>query len=106
FDDPQFDETGYAATVAKQYSAEHVVARMSASEPADVARLACIFDEPFGDSSALPSWYLMQLASKHVKVAISGDAGDELFAGYRRYVFHAREERLRQVLPGWLRRSL
>lgn len=103
FDDPAFDETGYAARVARQYSAEHVVERVDGGRPTDVARLAGIFDEPFGDSSALPSWYVMQLARKHVKVALSGDAGDELFAGYRRYIFHDREERIRQITPAWMR---
>ncbi len=106
FDDPRFDETQYAAAVAKRYGAHHVVKRMTGTETDLVDRLPRIFDEPFGDSSALPSYYLMQLARKSVKVALSGDAGDELFAGYRRYAFHAREERLRDFLPPWIRGPL
>jgi asparagine synthase (glutamine-hydrolysing) len=71
-----------------------------------VESLPAIFDEPFGDSSALPSYRLMQLARKSVTVALSGDGGDELFAGYRRYGFHSREESIRRWLPGAIRRPL
>ena len=106
FDDPRFDETKYASAVAERYGARHIVERMNGHETDLVDRLPCIFDEPFGDSSALPSLYLMQLARKHVKVALSGDAGDELFAGYRRYAFHAQEERLRAYIPSVIRRPL
>ncbi|HEX3485312.1 MAG TPA: asparagine synthase-related protein, partial [Micropepsaceae bacterium] len=104
FGDAAFDETGYAATVAKRYGAHHFVERMMGTEADLVGRLPRIFDEPFGDSSALPSFCLMQLARKNVTVALSGDAGDELFAGYRRYGFHANEERIRNIFPNWFRR--
>jgi asparagine synthase (glutamine-hydrolysing) len=106
FGDPRLDETAYAAAVAERYGAEHIVQRMMGTETDLVARLPRIFDEPFGDSSALPTYSVMQLARKHVTVALSGDAGDELFAGYRRYAFHANEERLRHLFPGWLRGPL
>src|SRR5262249_54332069 len=106
FGDPRFDETAYASAVANRYSATHVVERMDGTETGLVERLPGIFDEPFGDSSALPSLNLMQLARRHVTVALSGDAGDELFAGYRRYAFHAREESIRALLPPWLRRPV
>jgi asparagine synthase (glutamine-hydrolysing) len=106
FNDPAFDETAYAATVAKHYNSHHVIARMQGDEMDMVDRLPAIFDEPFGDSSALPSFRLMQLARKSVTVALSGDGGDELFAGYRRYGFHAHEERLRHWLPAAIRRPL
>ncbi len=106
FDDPRFDETAYAAAVAKRYSAEHIVRHMTGTETEFVSALARIFDEPFGDSSALPSCFLMQLAREHVKVALSGDGGDELFAGYRRYAFHQREQRLRHIIPAPLRRLM
>jgi asparagine synthase (glutamine-hydrolysing) len=106
FGDPRFDETAYASQVAKRYGAHHVVERMTGNETDLVARLPRIFDEPFGDSSALPSYFLMQLARKSVTVALSGDAGDELFGGYRRYAFHANEERIRNLFPNWIRRPL
>jgi asparagine synthase (glutamine-hydrolysing) len=73
---------------------------------ADVRILPSIFDEPFGDSSALPALQLTRLAHEDVKVALSGDGGDELFAGYRRYLFHTREEAFRRYLPQSLRGPL
>jgi len=68
--------------------------------------LAWFFDEPFGDSSAVPTYYLSQATREKVTVALSGDGGDENFAGYRRYAFHAREERIRAVVPAWIRRPV
>jgi len=106
FNDRAFDETEYAASVANHYGSKHVIARMDGGETDLVESLPAIFDEPFGDSSALPSYRLMQLARKSVTVALSGDGGDELFAGYRRYGFHAREERIRRWLPGAIRTPL
>ncbi|HJT44231.1 MAG TPA: XrtA/PEP-CTERM system amidotransferase [Rhizomicrobium sp.] len=106
FNDPSFDETAYASAVAKHYGSHHIIARMQGDELDLVERLPAIFDEPFGDSSALPSYRLMQLARKSVTVALSGDGGDELFAGYRRYGFHAREESIRRWLPGAIRQPL
>jgi asparagine synthase (glutamine-hydrolysing) len=106
FEDPAFDETPYAAAVAARYGAQHIVERMKGTETDLVGRLPRIFDEPFGDASALPSLTLARLARRHVTVALSGDAGDELFAGYRRYAFHAHEEALRGIFPAWFRRSV
>jgi len=99
FDDASYDETVHARKVATRYHAHHIIGRMNGSESDLVERLPGIFDEPFGDSSALPAYRLMQLARKNVTVALSGDGGDELFAGYRRYAFHGREESLRRILP-------
>jgi asparagine synthase (glutamine-hydrolysing) len=62
-----------------------------------------MFDEPFADASALPTWRVCQLARENVTVALSGDGADEAFAGYRRQVFHAHEERARSFLPQALR---
>jgi asparagine synthase (glutamine-hydrolysing) len=106
FEDRGFDETRFAADVAARYGANHVVQRMRGTETDFVSRLPRIFDEPFGDSSALPALALMELARKHVTVALSGDAGDEVFAGYRRYAFHAREERVRHLVPARGRAAL
>ncbi len=106
FGDKRFDETRYAAEVASLYGTNQVVERMAGDEVSLIERLPGMFDEPFGDSSALPTYLVSQLARRHVTVALSGDAGDELFAGYRRYRFHDKEEALRGLLPGAVRRPL
>jgi len=106
FQSRAFDETEYASLVAKHCAANHIIARMQGDEMDLVEGLPAIFDEPFGDSSALPSYRLMQLARKSVTVALSGDGGDELFSGYRRYGFHAREESIRRWLPSAVREPL
>jgi asparagine synthase (glutamine-hydrolysing) len=103
FSDPRFDESRFAAEVAARYGARHDIETLEGTETDLVGSLAGIFGEPFGDSSAIATLRLMRLARKHVTVALSGDGGDELFAGYRRYGFHAREEKLRGWLPKALR---
>lgn len=99
FTDPAFDESAHAARVAERYGTDH---RTQAVDPDDfslVDGLAGLYDEPFADSSALPTYRVCELARRDVTVALSGDGGDENFAGYRRYRFHAHEERLRASLP-------
>jgi asparagine synthase (glutamine-hydrolysing) len=99
FREKEFDETAHAALTANRCGAEHVVSVLTEDNLDLVERLPKIFDEPFGDSSALPTFRLMALAREQVTVALSGDGGDELFAGYRRYHFHAKEEWFRKLLP-------
>ena len=106
FDDPRFDERAHARAVAARWGTQQHVEVVSPDDMEAVEALPGMFDEPFGDSSSLPTYRLSRLARRHVKVALSGDGGDELFAGYRRYLFHGREERLRSMLPGGLRRSV
>ena len=85
FDDPIYDEREFAAKVATHLGTEHhsFVVRPDA---ADLPKIAAAFGEPFGDSSALPTYYLSRETRRHVKVALSGDGGDELFGGYDRYL--------------------
>lgn len=71
-----------------------------------VPKLAWHYDEPFADSSAVPTYYVSRIARQHVKVALSGDGGDENFAGYRRYKFDVRENRMRSLVPHSLRKSV
>ena len=86
FEEGSFDELGDARKVAERYGTKHheLVLRPDASEL--LPKLAAAFDEPFADSSALPTYLVSELASRHVKVALSGEGGDELFGGYYTYV--------------------
>jgi asparagine synthase (glutamine-hydrolysing) len=106
FDDKEYDELNYARLMASRVQSRHFeeVVRPDAAEVVD--KLVWHYDEPFADSSAVPTYYVSQLARKHVTVALSGDGGDEFFAGYRRYVFEKREQRLRQFIPPFLRRPV
>jgi asparagine synthase (glutamine-hydrolysing) len=99
FDDAAFDESVHARKVAERYATMHFVDRVESDDFGLVDTLAQTYDEPYADSSAIPTYRVCELARKHVKVALSGDGGDESFGGYRRYRLHAGEERLRAVLP-------
>lgn len=106
FGDPRFDEAQYAQRVADLYRTKHFVETVDTDDFDLIDHLARIYDEPFADSSAMPTYRVCGLARKRVTVALSGDGGDETFAGYRRYRWHLREERLRNVLPLGLRRPV
>jgi len=106
FDVEALDETGYAQRVAQQYETDHRARTVSQNDFEAVDALASMFDEPFADASALPTWRVCQLAREHVTVALSGDGADEAFAGYRRQVFHHNEERARAMIPSALRKPL
>jgi asparagine synthase (glutamine-hydrolysing) len=106
FADPAFDESKYAQQVAERYRTRHFVDRVDSDDFDLVDTLAGLYDEPYADSSALPTYRVCQLARRHVTVALSGDGGDESFGGYRRYKLHLMEERLRQPLPLTLRRPV
>lgn len=85
FDDPRYDESMHARAVAGHLGTDHHEFRVTADAVHDLPKLAAVFGEPFADSSALPTHYLARETRKHVKVALSGDGGDELFGGYDRY---------------------
>jgi asparagine synthase (glutamine-hydrolysing) len=106
FSDPAFDESGYARQVAERYRTRHFVDRVESDDFDLVDTLAQLYDEPYADSSALPTYRVCQLARQHVTVALSGDGGDESLAGYRRYRLHMMEERLRAPLPLTVRRPV
>jgi asparagine synthase (glutamine-hydrolysing) len=106
FDDPAFDESSYAQMVATRYGTRHFVERVASDDFALIDRLAATYDEPYADSSAIPTYRVCELARKHVTVALSGDGGDESFGGYRRYRLHCAEERWRALLPLGMRRPL
>jgi len=106
FGDRAFDESAHAERVARALGTRHFVQAVDPNDFSLIDRLAAIYDEPFADSSALPTFRVCELARRHVKVALSGDGGDEVFAGYRRYKWHMNEEQLRRLLPLALRRPL
>lgn len=106
FEESRFDERTYAASVAERYGLRQSIETVRVDDIESLAALPRIFDEPFGDSSALPTYRLARLARRSVKVALSGDGGDELFAGYLRYLFHNREEALRAKVSSALRKPL
>ncbi len=97
FDDPLYDETKYAAEVAKHLGTKHKQFTVEFDAADDLPKLARVYGEPFGDSSALPTHYLSRETRKHVKVALSGDGGDELFGGYDRYRAMQLSESLRRL---------
>lgn len=106
FADPKFDESDYAMAVATRYATRHFSERVESDDFDLIDTLVQLYDEPYADSSALPTYRLCQLARKHVTVALSGDGADEIMGGYRRYKMHMGEERVRSLLPLALRRPV
>ena len=94
-----FDETGYAAGVANHLGTQHQRFEVMPSGVDIVDKLVWHYDEPFGDSSAVPTWYLSELTKSEVTVALSGDGGDELFAGYERYRALWLSNKLQKLFP-------
>jgi len=103
FDVASADETSYAQAVAQLFNTDHASRTISADQFDAIDTVAGMFDEPFADASALPTWRVCQLARESVTVALSGDGADEAFAGYRRQVFHTHEERVRGLIPRGVR---
>ena len=106
FDVDQFDETEYAQIVAARYKTDHFEQKVASEDFGLLETLADLYDEPYADSSAIPTYRVCELAKKRVTVALSGDGGDEHFAGYRRYRWHMNEERFRSQVPLGIRRPL
>jgi asparagine synthase (glutamine-hydrolysing) len=106
FTDPAFNEAEFAKMVAERYRTRHFVDTVDSDDFDLIDTLATLYDEPYADSSAIPTYRVCQLARTHVTVALSGDGGDESFGGYRRYRLHLMEERMRAALPQGLRRPL
>ncbi len=103
----EFDETSYAREVARHLGTDHHEERVEPDSVGILPKLMWYYDEPFGDSSAIPTYYVAQMTRQHVTVALSGDGGDELFAGYKRYLavrlgatFDRLPAPLRHVLAG------
>lgn len=105
FGDRTYNELPYARQVARRFQTAHEEAFIEPDIVSLVERLVWHLDEPFGDTSMLPTFLVSQLASRSVKVVLSGDGGDEVFAGYDTYVAQKAEAYYR-LLPGMLRRAL
>lgn len=105
FEEAGFNELPYARMVAEQYKTDHHESIVRPNSLELLPKLVRHFDEPFGDSSAIPTYIVSQFAVETVKVALSGDGGDELFGGYDSFVL---QERLRWVdrIPGFVRQGL
>jgi asparagine synthase (glutamine-hydrolysing) len=106
FSAQEYDESEFARQVASQFRSDHHedVVEVEALDVID--KLAWHYDEPFADSSAVPTYYVSKMARRHVTVALGGDGGDENFAGYRRYVFDQVENRMRSLVPEPFRRTV
>src|SRR5258708_11895898 len=97
FNEARYDEREYARYVARRFGTRHHEFVLEPGGLEVIEQIAWHTDEPFADSSALPTWYLSQMTRRHVKVALSGDGGDEMFAGYDSYLGHLLSERLRKL---------
>jgi asparagine synthase (glutamine-hydrolysing) len=87
FDDPRYNELNAARALAQRFDSEHYEAVLTEDDlPPLLEKLAYHYDEPFGDASSFPTYYVSKLAQQHVKVVLTGDGGDELFGGYKRYL--------------------
>lgn len=104
FEDPRYNEAHYAEAVARHLGTNHSEHYVSDKDALDtVPLLPRVYDEPFADSSQIPTMLVTRMARKHVTVALSGDGGDELFGGYSRYFRTARWWRRREQVPAFLR---
>jgi asparagine synthase (glutamine-hydrolysing) len=112
FEEARFDERDYARQVAMRFNTRHHEFVLKPQSLDIIGKLAWNLDQPFADAAALPTWFLSELTREHVKVALSGDGGDEIFAGYEVYRGHILSERLRRLPPAarraavWALRSL
>lgn len=106
FDVPAVDESAYAERIARRFATDHRSREVAADDFGLIDMLAYHFDEPFADASALPTYRVCELAREDGTVALSGDGADEALAGYRRHMFHHKEEQIRSMLPRSLRGPL
>jgi len=103
FADQEFNEAMYARAVAERFGTDHHELVVEPKIEETLEFLTCTMEEPFGDSSMVPTYYVCQTARRQVKVALSGDGGDELFAGYDRYAVHLHRQKFDRI-PQWMGR--
>lgn len=102
FEDTRYDETPYARLSASYYQSDHYSEVVSASALDLLPKLVRHFDEPFADSSMIPTYLVARLARQHVSVVLSGDGGDEIFGGYHQHLYARRQQYLRSIIPASL----
>ncbi|MBO9490490.1 asparagine synthase (glutamine-hydrolyzing) [Endozoicomonas sp. G2_1] len=106
FDDKKFNETEFAQAVADKYNTQHHEFTVHQNVNDNLAHIVSFFDEPFADPSLVPTFFVSELARQKVTVAVAGDGGDEVFAGYEKYSVDHLENNLREKFPKWLRKSV
>lgn len=106
FFEPKYNEVTFARQIAAKFSTDHKEQFVQPNAIEIVDKLAWHYDEPFADSSAIPTYYVSKVAREHVTVALGGDGGDENFAGYRRYRLDQFENRMRRFVPEWMRQGI
>lgn len=106
FEEKAFDETAFARIVSQKYQTDHFERVVKADALSIIEKLVWHFDEPFADSSAVPTYYVSKLSRQKVTVALAGDAGDENFAGYSKYPIDVVENALRARIPDPIKRSV
>jgi len=104
FREARFNELPAAREISGHFGTEHTEQIVTADAAALLPELSRYYDEPFADSSAIPTFLVSRLAASHVKVVLSGDGGDEALGGYSRYAHDLKEASLRRLLPRWMRR--
>jgi asparagine synthase (glutamine-hydrolysing) len=105
FEESAFNELQYASMIARQYKTDHHEILVRPDSVSLVSRLAQHFDEPFGDTASIPTFIVSEFAARHVKVALSGDGGDELFGGYESF-FDIEKMRRFDLIPGAVRKFI
>jgi len=106
FPEKEYNELEYARQVSQMFGTEHHELVVEPDILGIIEDMTWHLDEPFGDSSAIPTYMVSKLAAQHVKVVLSGDGGDELFAGYDRYLVEARERKRNHYIPDMARSLL
>jgi asparagine synthase (glutamine-hydrolysing) len=106
FDNEKYNEAEFAKSVAEQYGTEHHEFLVHQNVANTIEHIVGFFDEPFADPSLIPTFFVSELARKEVTVAIAGDGGDEVFAGYEKYAIDHVENQLRNKFPDWIRKAI
>jgi len=106
FEEQAYNELPYAREIARIFKCDHHehIVKPNAIEILD--KLSWHYDEPFGDSSCIPTYYVAEMARRNIKVAFAGDGGDENFGGYRRYYIELKIDKVRKAMPAFIRKSL